>query len=95
MENIVGNENLIVMIDEIHILSGHGSGAGRNMDTGTSIMNILKPALARGRMSCIGATTYTEYSKYVRHDKAMERRFQVMTLDEPDAASTVHIIYIF
>lgn len=95
MEEINENENLIVMIDEIHMLGTSGNSSSRstaNIDAGTSIMNILKPALARGKITCIGATTYKEYSRYIREDKAMERRFQVMVLDEPDAAGTKSIL---
>lgn len=98
MEEIRENENLIVMIDEIHMLgssgaSGNsGSRATANINAGTNIMNILKPALARGNMTCIGATTYKEYSQYIRDDKAMERRFQVMILDEPDVDGAKSIL---
>lgn len=95
MEEINENENLIVMIDEIHMLGSSGNSSSRrtaNIDAGTSIMNILKPALARGKMTCIGATTYKEYSQYIRDDKAMERRFQVMVLDEPDTDGAKSIL---
>ena len=95
IKEIRENENAIVMVDEIHLLGARSSSAKQstaNIDAGTSIMNMLKPALARGNFTCIGATTYKEYSKYILNDKAMARRFQVMILEEPDVNETKEIL---
>lgn len=78
---------IILFIDEIHTLVGAGRGDGA-MDAA----NILKPALARGELRSIGATTLDEYQKYFEKDKALERRFQVVQVDEPDTLSTVSIL---
>ena len=78
---------IILFIDEIHTLVGAGGGEGA-MDAA----NILKPALARGELRAIGATTTSEYQKYFEKDKALERRFQVVYVDEPDRLSTVSIL---
>ncbi len=78
---------IILFIDEIHTLVGAGGGEGA-MDAA----NILKPALARGELRAIGATTTSEYQKYFEKDKALERRFQVVYVDEPDRISTVSIL---
>ena len=78
---------IILFIDEIHTLVGAGGGEGA-MDAA----NILKPALARGEMRSIGATTLNEYQKYFEKDKALERRFQTVMVDEPDEASAVSIL---
>src|SRR5574344_729350 len=74
---------IILFIDEIHTLVGAGGGEGA-MDAA----NILKPALARGELRAIGATTLDEYQKYFEKDKAWERRFQVVFVDEPDRCSS-------
>ena len=78
---------VILFIDEIHTLVGAGGGEGA-MDAA----NILKPALARGDLRAIGATTLDEYQKYFEKDKALERRFQTIIVDEPDVASSISIL---
>ncbi|WP_086478076.1 ATP-dependent chaperone ClpB [Arenibacter amylolyticus] len=79
--------NIILFIDEIHTLVGAGGGQGA-MDAA----NILKPALARGELRAIGATTLDEYQKYFEKDKALERRFQKVVVDEPDTESAISIL---
>ncbi len=86
-EVIGGNGEIILFIDEIHTLVGAGKSEGA-MDAA----NILKPALARGELRAIGATTLNEYQKYFEKDKALERRFQVVMIDEPDRDDTVSIL---
>ena len=81
------NGNIILFIDEIHTLVGAGGGEGA-MDAA----NILKPALARGELRAIGATTLNEYQKYFEKDKALERRFQTVMVDEPDEADAISIL---
>ena len=81
------NGNIILFIDEIHTLVGAGGGEGA-MDAA----NILKPALARGELRTIGATTLNEYQKYFEKDKALERRFQTVMVDEPDELSAISIL---
>ena len=78
---------IILFIDEIHTLVGAGGGEGA-MDAA----NILKPALARGELSAIGATTLNEYQKYIEKDKALERRFQKVQVDEPDTQDAISIL---
>ena len=78
---------IILFIDEIHTLVGAGGGEGA-MDAA----NILKPALARGELRAIGATTLNEYQKYFEKDKALERRFQIVMVDEPDELSAISIL---
>ena len=78
---------IILFIDEIHTLVGAGKSSGA-MDAA----NILKPALARGDLRAIGATTLNEYQKYFETDKALERRFQIVMIDEPDEAATISIL---
>jgi ATP-dependent Clp protease ATP-binding subunit ClpB len=81
------NGNIVLFIDEIHTLVGAGGGDGA-MDAA----NILKPALARGELRAIGATTLDEYQKYFEKDKALERRFQQILVNEPDTESAVTIL---
>ncbi|MBO7368041.1 MAG: AAA family ATPase [Paludibacteraceae bacterium] len=86
-EVIKSNGQIILFIDEIHTLVGAGGGSGA-MDAA----NILKPALARGELRAIGATTLNEYQKYFEKDKALERRFQIVMVNEPDEAATISIL---
>ena len=79
--------DIVLFIDEIHTLVGAGGGEGA-MDAA----NILKPALARGELRAIGATTLDEYQKYFEKDKALERRFQKVNIDEPDTESAISIL---
>jgi ATP-dependent Clp protease ATP-binding subunit ClpB len=79
--------DIVLFIDEIHTLVGAGGGEGA-MDAA----NILKPALSRGELRAIGATTLNEYQKYFEKDKALERRFQKVLIDEPDAADAISIL---
>ncbi len=80
--------NIILFIDEIHTLVGAGGGGEGAMDAA----NILKPALARGELRAIGATTLNEYQKYFEKDKALERRFQQVLVEEPDEESAISIL---
>lgn len=86
-EVIASEGNIVLFIDEIHTLVGAGGGEGA-MDAA----NILKPALARGELRAIGATTLDEYQKYFEKDKALERRFQKVMVDEPDTESAISIL---
>ncbi len=86
-EVISSNGEVILFIDEIHTLVGAGKSEGA-MDAA----NILKPALARGELRAIGATTLDEYQKYFEKDKALERRFQIVMVDEPDVQSSIAIL---
>ena len=86
-EVVSANGNIILFIDEIHTLIGAGGGQGA-MDAA----NILKPALARGELRSIGATTLDEYQKYFEQDKALERRFQKVMVDQPDTESAISIL---
>ena len=81
------NPNIILFIDELHTIVGAGSAAG-SMDAA----NMLKPALARGEIQCIGATTLDEYRKTIEKDGALERRFQKVIVESPDAEETTHIL---
>jgi ATP-dependent Clp protease ATP-binding subunit ClpB len=81
------NGEIILFIDEIHTLIGAGGGEGA-MDAA----NLLKPALARGELHAIGATTLKEYQKYIEKDKALERRFQSVTVDEPSVEDSISIL---
>ena len=86
-EVISADGNIVLFIDEIHTLVGAGGGQGA-MDAA----NILKPALARGELRTIGATTLDEYQKFFENDKALERRFQKVIVDEPDTESAISIL---
>ncbi len=86
-EVVASDGEIILFIDEIHTLVGAGKGDGA-MDAA----NILKPALARGELKAIGATTLKEYQKYFEKDKALERRFQQVLIDEPDTMSAISIL---
>ncbi|WP_291727192.1 ATP-dependent chaperone ClpB [Bernardetia sp.] len=79
---------IILFIDEIHTLIGAGAGGDSAMDAA----NLLKPALARGELRSIGATTLKEYQKYIEKDKALERRFQTVTVDEPTVQDAISIL---
>ena len=81
------NSSNILFIDEVHMLVGAGS-AGSSVDAA----NILKPALARGELQCIGATTLEEYRKHIESDAALERRFQPITVEEPSVEETIEIL---
>ena len=78
---------IVLFIDEMHTVVGAGATSG-SMDAS----NLLKPALARGQLRCIGATTINEYRKYIEEDKALERRFQQVYVGEPDPEATVSIL---
>lgn len=86
-EVVESDGNIVLFIDEIHTLVGAGGGEGA-MDAA----NILKPALARGELRAIGATTLNEYQKYFEKDKALERRFQKVMVNEPDTESAISIL---
>lgn len=86
-EVVESGGEIILFIDEIHTLVGAGATGGA-MDAA----NILKPALSRGELRSIGATTLDEYQKYFEKDKALERRFQIVTVDEPDEMSSISIL---
>jgi ATP-dependent Clp protease ATP-binding subunit ClpB len=87
-EVIDSDGEIILFIDEIHTLVGAGGGGEGAMDAA----NILKPALARGELRSIGATTLAEYQRYIEKDKALERRFQKVYVDEPDTESAISIL---
>ena len=87
MDEVRNAQNIILVIDEIHTLVGAGSLEG-SMDAA----NLMKPALARGELQCIGATTLDEYRKYIEKDAALERRFQKVTVDPPSVEDTVEIL---
>ncbi|HWB16586.1 MAG TPA: ATP-dependent Clp protease ATP-binding subunit, partial [Vicinamibacterales bacterium] len=87
MKELTENPNIIVFIDELHTLVGAGSAEG-SLDAA----NILKPALSRGEIRCIGATTPAEYRKYIEKDRSLERRFQAVKVDPPSERETVQIL---
>lgn len=88
IEEIRACQNVILVIDEVHTLVGAGAVSG-TLDAA----NILKPALARGELQCIGATTLDEYRKYIERDAALERRFQPVMVNEPSVEETIEILY--
>ncbi|BDS14165.1 ATP-dependent Clp protease ATP-binding subunit [Aureispira anguillae] len=87
VKEVTTSDDVILFIDEIHTLVGAGGGGG-----GMDAANILKPALARGELRTIGATTLDEYRKYIEKDKALERRFQKVKVEEPSIAETIAIL---
>ena len=87
IEEIKQQQNIILVIDEVHNLVGAGDAEGS-----MNAANILKPALSRGEIQVIGATTFTEYRKHIEKDSALERRFQPVTVNEPSIAETVEIL---
>src|SRR6266498_2947416 len=87
MKELVDNPNTVVFIDELHTLVGAGSAEG-SLDAA----NILKPALSRGEIRCIGATTPAEYRKYIEKDRSLERRFQAIKVDPPSERETIEIL---
>jgi ATP-dependent Clp protease ATP-binding subunit ClpC len=88
MEEIRGAGNIILVIDELHTLIGAGAAEGA-----VDAANILKPALARGELQCIGATTLDEYRKHIERDAALERRFQPVMVGEPSVDETIQILH--
>ncbi|MDD5432262.1 MAG: ATP-dependent Clp protease ATP-binding subunit [Candidatus Omnitrophica bacterium] len=87
MEEIKRSQDIIIFIDELHTLVGAGAAEGA-----IDASNILKPALSRGEMQCIGATTMDEYRKYIEKDAALERRFQTIMVEPPSVSQTVDIL---
>ena len=87
IKEIEGSEEIILFIDEIHTIVGAGGAEGA-----IDASNMLKPALSRGRFKCIGATTLSEYKKYIEKDAALERRFQPVFIDEPSVDETCEIL---
>ena len=83
------SREVVLFLDELHTMVGAGGGEG-----GVDASNMLKPALARGDMQCIGATTLDEYRKYIERDSALERRFQAVYLEEPSLEATVEILKV-
>jgi len=86
-EVIAAAGDVILFIDELHTVVGAGRQAG-----GLDASNMLKPALANGRLQCLGATTFKEYKQYIASDRALERRFQVVKIDEPSLADAIQIL---
>ena len=87
MDEIKRSENIVIFIDELHTLVGAGGAEGA-----IDASNILKPALARGEIQCIGATTLDEYRKYIEKDAALERRFQTILVEPPSVDETIEIL---
>ncbi|OLP18896.1 ATP-dependent Clp protease ATP-binding subunit ClpC [Leptolyngbya sp. 'hensonii'] len=88
IEEVRSNNNIILVIDEIHTLVGAGAIGG-----GMDAANMLKPALARGELQCLGATTLDEYRQHIEQDAALERRFQSVMVGEPTVAETIEILF--
>ena len=88
MDEIIRAKNVILFIDELHTIVGAGSAEGA-MDAS----NIIKPALSRGELQCVGATTLNEYRKYIEKDAALERRFQTVKVDEPSVEDAIKILH--
>jgi ATP-dependent Clp protease ATP-binding subunit ClpC len=88
MDEVRNGDNTILVIDEVHTLIGAGAAEGA-----IDAANILKPALSRGDLQCIGATTLEEYRKHIEKDAALERRFQPVMVDEPSVEETIEILY--
>jgi ATP-dependent Clp protease ATP-binding subunit ClpC len=88
MNEVTKNKNIILFIDELHTLVGAGAAEG-SIDAS----NVLKPALSRGEIQCIGATTLDEYRKYIEKDAALERRFQMIKVEPPSVAQAVEILH--
>ena len=88
LKEVKDRQNVILFIDEIHTIVGAGAISGGSMDAS----NLLKPALAKGEISCIGATTFQEYRQHFEKDKALARRFQRLDVSEPSAEDTLDII---
>ena len=88
-EVIASQGQIILFIDEIHTVVGAGRSGGA-----LDAANILKPALARGHLQCIGATTNKEYKQYIESDKALERRFQVVKVEEPSVEESIIILKV-
>src|SRR5205823_13965018 len=87
MNEIAQNKNIILFIDELHTLVGAGAAEGA-----IDASNMLKPALARGELQCVGATTLNEHRKYIENDGALERRFQTVIVDPPTVEETIAIM---
>jgi ATP-dependent Clp protease ATP-binding subunit ClpC len=87
IDEVKGNQEIILFIDELHTMVGAGATTG-SLDAA----NILKPALARGELRAIGATTLSEYKKYIEHDAALERRFQPILVEEPSKEESIEIL---
>lgn len=87
LDELKANNNYIVFIDEIHTMIGAGNGEGA-----LDVANMLKPALARGEITCVGATTHVEYKKLFEKDGALKRRFEAITIEEPDKEQTKKIL---
>ena len=83
------NEKNILFVDEIHNLIGAGSTSGNSMDAA----NMLKPALQSGKIKCIGSTTFAEYRNYFEKDRALQRRFQKIDVNEPSVEETYQILF--
>ena len=88
MSQLEDDEKAILFIDEIHTVVGAGATSGGNMDAS----NMLKPSLAKGKLRCMGSTTFKEYRKSIENDRALARRFQAVTIEEPSLSETIEIL---